>query len=106
MVKIYAAEVLLALESMHKREIIFRDLKPANVVLDSEGHAKVTDFGLSKQTKEFSKSFCGSIAYMAPEMLFKYFSLELGRGTASLWIGTCSESSSMSCWMACHPTTA
>ena len=65
-VKIYAAEVLIALENLHKREIIFRDLKPANVVLDSDGHAKVTDFGLSKQTKDFSKSFCGSIAYMAP----------------------------------------
>lgn len=47
--RLYLAEVLLALEDLHKRDIIFRDLKPDNVVIDSEGHALLTDFGLSKQ---------------------------------------------------------
>lgn len=47
--KIYLAEVLLALEDLHKRDIIFRDLKPDNVVLDEKGHALLTDFGLSKE---------------------------------------------------------
>lgn len=47
--RIYLAEVLLALEDLHKRDIIFRDLKPDNVVLDIEGHALLTDFGLSKE---------------------------------------------------------
>jgi serine/threonine protein kinase len=46
--RIYLAEVLLALEDLHKRDIIFRDLKPDNVVLDEDGHALLTDFGLSK----------------------------------------------------------
>ncbi len=72
--KIYAAEVLLALEDLHKRDIIFRDLKPDNVVLDDEGHAMLTDFGLSKEgviDNISSKSFCGSVAYLAPEMLRK-----------------------------------
>jgi len=72
--KIYTAEVLLALEDLHKRDIIFRDLKPDNVVLDEDGHAMLTDFGLSKEGVSdniSSKSFCGSVAYLAPEMLKK-----------------------------------
>ena len=68
----YGAEILLALEDLHSRNIIFRDLKPDNVVIDAEGHAVLTDFGLSKEgveEDELQKSFCGSIAYLAPEML-------------------------------------
>ena len=70
--RIYLAEVLLAIEELHNREIIYRDLKPDNVVLDEEGHALLTDFGLSKEgvkNSEYTQSFCGSVAYLAPEML-------------------------------------
>ena len=45
----YSCEILLAIEELHKKDIIFRDLKPDNVVLDYEGHALLTDFGLSKE---------------------------------------------------------
>lgn len=70
--KLYLAELILALEDLHKRDIIFRDLKPDNVVFDEDGHVKLTDFGLSKEgvlNNSQAKSFCGSPAYLAPEML-------------------------------------
>jgi len=47
--KIYICEILLALEALHSKNIMFRDLKPSNVVLDKDGHACITDFGLAKQ---------------------------------------------------------
>jgi serine/threonine protein kinase len=45
----YLCEILLALEDLHKKDVIFRDLKPDNVVLDADGHVLLTDFGLSKE---------------------------------------------------------
>ena len=81
--KFYICEVILALENLHQRDIIFRDLKPDNVVLDKDGHCKLTDFGLSKEgvnENQFAQSFCGSIAYLAPEMLKKK-----GHGKAVDW---------------------
>lgn len=70
--KLYTAEVLLALEHLHERNVVYRDLKPENVVLDDEAHAVLTDFGLSKEGVDAlygTKSFCGSVAYLAPEIL-------------------------------------
>ena len=81
--RVYLCEVLLAIEELHKRDIIYRDLKPDNVVLDVEGHALLTDFGLSKegvQEKDSARSFCGSVAYLAPEMLQR-----TGHGKAVDW---------------------
>lgn len=73
--RIYISEIILAIEELHRKNIIFRDLKPENVVLDNQGHALLIDFGLSKQNirgyYKGTKSFCGSVAYLAPEMIEK-----------------------------------
>ena len=46
--RIYICEVILAIEEMHKNEVIFRDLKPENVLVDENGHLNLTDFGIAK----------------------------------------------------------
>lgn len=47
--KFYASEIVLALEYLHERGIVYRDLKPENVLLDVKGHVKLTDFGFAKE---------------------------------------------------------
>lgn len=44
----YIAEIVLAVESLHKKNIVHRDLKPSNILLDATGHIKLADFGLSE----------------------------------------------------------
>jgi len=70
--KFFIAELVLSIEHLHNLDIIYRDLKPENILIDSEGHIRLTDFGLAKEHvshSKIAKSFCGSPAYLAPEMV-------------------------------------
>jgi serine/threonine protein kinase len=72
-IRLWAAEITLALEHLHKLGICYRDLKGDNVLVDSEGHLKVADFGLSKwqdsTDSDLTFTSCGTPEYVAPEVL-------------------------------------
>eukprot|EP01063_Lacrimia_lanifica_P014019 TRINITY_DN2064_c0_g1_i1.p1 TRINITY_DN2064_c0_g1~~TRINITY_DN2064_c0_g1_i1.p1 ORF type:complete len:1070 (+),score=353.15 TRINITY_DN2064_c0_g1_i1:118-3327(+) len=67
--KFYISEMVLAIGYLHSRDIVHRDIKPENIVLDRQGHAVLTDFGLAKRdfSKATRRSFVGSSEYLSPE---------------------------------------
>lgn len=67
--RFYASHVLLALEYLHERHIVYRDLKPENLLIDPEGYLKVVDFGFAKVVTDRTYTLCGTPEYLAPELV-------------------------------------
>ncbi|XP_074869956.1 ribosomal protein S6 kinase-related protein isoform X2 [Carettochelys insculpta] len=70
-IRLFAAELALALGYLHDLGIVHRDVKMENILLDERGHLKLTDFGLSRQLGrgQRARTICGTLQYMAPEVL-------------------------------------
>ena len=64
----YGASILLAMDYLHKQKIIYRDLKPENVMVNVKGYIKVIDFGTVKEIQDRTSTIIGTSHYMAPEI--------------------------------------
>lgn len=62
-------ELVFALEYLHNLHVVYRDIKPENVLLDGRGHLKLTDFGFAKRLNKRTWTMCGTPEYMAPEIV-------------------------------------
>lgn len=77
--KFYTAQMLLVFEYLHSMSLVYRDLKPENVLVQRNGYLKLTDFGFIKSVKPGDRTYtlCGTPEYLAPEIL-----LNKGHGKA------------------------
>jgi len=65
----YSAMIVAAFEYLHDKKIVYRDLKPENLLIDADGYLKVVDFGFAKRVDERTWTVCGTPEYMAPEII-------------------------------------
>ena len=65
----YIVEIVSAISHIHSFGIVYRDLKPENLLIDRSGHIKITDFGFAKLVKDKTYTLCGTPEYLAPEII-------------------------------------
>ncbi|KAK1441801.1 cyclic nucleotide-dependent protein kinase [Babesia gibsoni] len=78
--KFYTAEAVLAIDFLHSKSIVYRDLKPENMLLDMYGHIRLVDFGFAKKIRDRTYTVCGTHDYLAPEIF-----LRSGHGIEADW---------------------
>lgn len=78
----YTAQIILCFEYLHSKNLIYRDLKPENVLIHTSGYLKLSDFGFIKHLKPGERTYtlCGTPEYLAPEII-----LNKGHGKAVDW---------------------
>ena len=69
MTRFYIASIVLAIQYLHAMDIVYRDLKPENLLLDERGYLKITDFGFAKVVPDRTWTLCGTPEYLAPEII-------------------------------------
>jgi len=78
--RLYAAQITLMFEYLHSLNVIYRDLKPENLLISPDGYLKLTDFGFAKVVEGRTYTLCGTPEYLAPEIL-----LNKGHGKPVDW---------------------
>lgn len=82
MARFYTAQLVIVFEHIHNLDLIYRDLKPENVLLTRQGYVKLADFGFVKKIKPWERTYtlCGTPEYMSPEVI-----MSIGHGRGADW---------------------